>query len=121
MKHRFNVAGGLNLALRNLRVEVQSGSPRIAGYGICSALSRHLYGVTDNMDDVDKMMTSMLSMLRGWPKGTKSMSYPVPGGIFTTSHAAYYKAAKNRSMWKGRYGKRRKALLDWLIQQTTSV
>lgn len=58
-------------------------------------------------------------LFKRWPDGTKCPGYPVPScqeGVWEGD--AYYRACESRAIWKGEYGKRRIALLDWLIEET---
>lgn len=60
----------------------------------------------------------LASLLRRWPGGTGYSYCPVPGSMFSKSKISAARAFVHKPKWKGLYGSRRKALLNWLIQET---
>lgn len=51
-------------------------------------------------------------LFRLWPRCSGDTVYPVPGG-----HEAFWFAIRYGSMWSGKYGKLRKELLNFMIEQ----
>ena len=51
-------------------------------------------------------------LFRLWPKYSGDIVYPVPGG-----HEAFWSAVRYETTWSGEYGKLRKELLNFMIEQ----
>ena len=73
--------------------------------GICSEFNRHYHGCFDKSEDLRRLF-------RLWPKFSGCAVYPVPG-----SGAAFSRAVSTKRLWSGEYGKLRKELLNFMIEQ----
>ena len=74
--------------------------------GICGEFDYYYLG------DATYGRFELRRLFRLWPKYSVDIVYPVPGG-----HVAYRSAAGTKFMWSGEYGKLRKELLNFMIEQ----
>lgn len=75
-------------------------------HGICGEFDRCYRG------DAVYGSFELRRLFRLWPKYSGDVVYPIPG-----SYQAYRFAKKYGSMWSGEYGKLRKELLNFMIEQ----
>ncbi len=75
-------------------------------YGICGEFHRYYHGAAAYGS------SELWRLFRLWPKYSGSIDYPIPG-----SYQAFWFAQKYGSMWSGEYGKLRKELLNFMIEQ----
>ena len=111
MIHRPNIRLMLHEALVQTQVDCLFSAAFNRTLGICGQVrerSPYVHRMTIKQE--------LLDLMAKWPKGTGDSTYPVPGGLFSTA-ANKFDGTKDK--WKGRYGKRRMALLKWLIDQTS--
>lgn len=75
-------------------------------HGICGEFNRYYHGKAAKPgEDLRRLFVL-------WPKFSGCIVYPVPGSVKAFSHAV-----SSRSMWSGEYGKLRKELLNFMIEQ----
>ena len=75
-------------------------------YGICGEFNRYYHG---KAAEPNKELKRLFAL---WPKFSGCAVYPVPG-----SGAAYGRAVSSKRLWSGEYGRLRKELLNFMIEQ----
>ena len=75
-------------------------------YGICGEFNMYYRGKAAKPGKELKRLFAL------WPKFSGCAVYPVPG-----SGVAYSRAVSSRRLWSGEYGRLRKELLNFMIEQ----
>ena len=109
-------------ALLALRAAVKKGETN-GSYGICWHLT--VPSVSNPIAQYVDIRSRMWAqeVWCAWPGYSRNEIYPVPAtdmkyaGKRYGPEEQYYAAVESESMWRGYYGKKRRALLSWLIKE----
>ena len=101
------------------RYEVSSNGFKLENSGICSSMTKTLIALSKSAEDMniawdarEEFLAWMKSVLPLWPSFSGNLGYPVEGG--SQEYLCNHK-------WSGKYSKKRKELLAWLIEKLEAM
>lgn len=107
--------------LLSILILIKNTMQRRAHYGICFNVVRLTYIEHKNpgvSDIAHRYICWITRKSRKWPKYSGVKEYPVPSSSKMYSpKGAYDRACLGRTMWKGRYGRLRFQLLNFLVRE----
>lgn len=110
---------GREAILRETESGEEVGGDSLRAYGICNLLDKMLWPY--DKEETDRIKRNVLEPLFvQWPEYSGVCAYPVPAPTSSPYGAArYYDHLQwgDGNMWGGEYGRARRRLLDWMIEQ----